>query len=168
MNGLNDHEVLVNRETYGSNKLPEPKLKKWWNFAADALSEKITLILIAIAVVQIILGAVGVMGISEPIMILIVLAIVTGIAVKTGLGVQKSEAELRAKTAVRYCTVIRNGKVQSINKDDLVVGDLVCVGSGQEEKKDSLIRYPFRQLKYRPVFARRAEKIKLRKKDEDV
>ena len=43
-----------------------------------------------------------------------------------------------------------------------------CVGSGQEEKKDSLIRYPFRQLKYRPVFARRAEKIKLRKKDEDV
>lgn len=43
-----------------------------------------------------------------------------------------------------------------------------CVGSGREEKKDSLIRYPFRQLKYRPVFARRAEKIKLRKKDEDV
>ena len=40
-----------------------------------------------------------------------------------------------------------------------------CVGSGQEEKKDSLIRYPFRQLKYRPVFARRAEKIKLRKKE---
>lgn len=139
MNGLNDHEVLVNREKYGSNKLPEPKLKKWWNFAAEALSEKITLILIAIAVVQIILGAVGVMGISEPIMILIVLAIVTGIAVKTGLGVQKSEAELRAKTAVRYCTVIRNGKVQSINKDDLVVGDLVCVGSGQEIFADGYI-----------------------------
>lgn len=35
-----------------------------------------------------------------------------------------------------------------------------CVGSGQEEKKDSLIRYPFRQLKYRPVFARKAGKNK--------
>ena len=65
-------------------------------------------------------------------MILVVLAIVTCIAVKTGLGVQKSAAELRAKTSVRYCDVIRDGKVQTINKDELVVGDLVCVGMGQE------------------------------------
>ncbi|MDU2210824.1 MAG: HAD-IC family P-type ATPase, partial [Eubacterium sp.] len=65
-------------------------------------------------------------------MILVVLAIVTCIAVKTGLGVQKSAAELRAKTSVRYCDVIRDGKVQTINKDELVVGDIVCVGMGQE------------------------------------
>ena len=72
------------------------------------------------------------MDLSDPIMILVVLAIVTCIAVKTGLGVQKSAAELRAKTSVRYCDVIRDGKVQTINKDELVVGDLVCVGMGQE------------------------------------
>ncbi len=42
------------------------------------------------------------------------------------------------------------------------------VRSGQGDKKDSLIRYPFRLLKYRPVFARKAEKIKLRKRDDDV
>lgn len=72
------------------------------------------------------------MDLSDPIMILVVLAIVTCIAVKTGLGVQKSAAELRAKTSVRYCDVIRDGKVQTINKDELVVGDLGCVGMGQE------------------------------------
>lgn len=132
MNGLSSKEVLKSRELYGSNKLPEPKLDKWYDFAKEALSEKITMILIAIAVLQLFLGVMGVMDLSDPIMILVVLAIVTCIAVKTGLGVQKSAAELRAKTSVRYCDVIRDGKVQTINKDELVVGDLVCVGMGQE------------------------------------
>lgn len=132
MNGLSSKEVLESRKLYGSNKLPEPEMKKWYDFAKEALSEKITMILIAIAVLQLFLGFMGVMELSDPIMILVVLAIVTVIAVKTGLGVQKSAAELRAKTAVRYCDVIRDGKVQTINKDELVVGDLVCVGMGQE------------------------------------
>ena len=132
MIGLSSKEVLKSRELHGSNKLPEPKLDKWYDFAKEALSEKITMILIAIAVLQLFLGVMGVMDLSDPIMILVVLAIVTCIAVKTGLGVQKSAAELRAKTSVRYCDVIRDGKVQTINKDELVVGDLVCVGMGQE------------------------------------
>lgn len=132
MNGLSSKEVIKSRELHGSNKLPEPKLDKWYDFAKEALSEKITMILIAIAVLQLFLGVMGVMDLSDPIMILVVLAIVTCIAVKTGLGVQKSAAELRAKTSVRYCDVIRDGKVQTINKDELVVGDLVCVGMGQE------------------------------------
>lgn len=132
MNGLSSKEVLKSRELHGSNKLPEPKLDKWYDFAKEALSEKITMILIAIAVLQLFLGVMGVMDLSDPIMILVVLAIVTCIAVKTGLGVQKSAAELRAKTSVRYCDVIRDGKVQTINKDELVVGDIVCIGMGQE------------------------------------
>ena len=132
MKGLTDEQVLKNRKLYGSNKLPDPPVKKWYDFAKDALSEKITLILIAIAVLQLVLGFLGVMELSEPLMILMVLGIVTGIAVKTGLGVQKSAMELRAKTSVRYCDVIRNGVVKTINKDDLVVGDVVCVRLGQE------------------------------------
>ena len=139
MNGLSSSEVLRSREMHGSNKLPEPRMKKWYDFAKEALSEKITMILIAIAVLQLFLGFMGVMELSDPIMILVVLAIVTVVAVKTGLGVQKSAAELRAKTSVRYCDVIRDGKVQTINKDELVVGDLVCVGMGQEIFADGYI-----------------------------
>ena len=139
MNGLSSKEVLESRKLYGSNKLPEPEMKKWYDFAKEALSEKITMILIAIPVLQLFLGFMGVMELSDPIMLLVVLAIVTGIAVKTGLGVQKSAAELRAKTAVRYCDVIRDGKVQTINKDELVVGDIVCIGMGQEIFADGYI-----------------------------
>lgn len=138
-NGLKSSEVEVSRTTYGSNKLPEPELKKWYHFAKEALTEPITMILIIIALFQLVLGAMGVMSLSEPVMIIVVLAIVTGIAIKTGLGVQKSAAELRAKTAVRYCDVIRDGSVQTINKDDLVVGDLVLLRTGQEIFADGFI-----------------------------
>ena len=138
-NGLKNSEVEVSRATYGSNKLPEPELKKWYHFAKEALTEPITMILIIIALFQLVLGAMGVMSLSEPVMIIVVLAIVTGIAIKTGLGVQKSAAELRAKTAVRYCDVIRDGNVQTINKDDLVVGDLVLLRTGQEIFADGFI-----------------------------
>ena len=139
MKGLTNEQVKMSREKYGSNKLPEPKLKKWYEFAIEALTEKITLILITIAVLQLVLGFMGVMDMTDPIMILIVLGIVTAIAVKTGLGVQKSAAELRAKTSTRYCSVIRDGRVQTINKNDLVVGDVVCIESGQEIFADGYI-----------------------------
>lgn len=139
MTGLTKQQVIESRERYGSNKLPEPKLKSWFDFAKEALSEKITLILIAIAVLQLVLAFMGVMEYSEPIMIMLVLGIVTSIAIKTGLGVQKSATELRMKTAVRYCDVIRDGQVQTINKDDIVVGDIVCLGMGQEVFADGYI-----------------------------
>ena len=139
MNGLSSKEVSQSRALHGSNKLPEPEMKKWYHFAKEALTEPITMILIAIAVFQMILGIIGVAEISEPIMIIVVLSIVTGIAIKTGLGVQKSAAELRAKTSLRYCDVIRDGKLQTINKDDLVVGDLVIIRTGQEIFADGYI-----------------------------
>ena len=139
MEGLNSNQVLENRRKYGSNKLPEPQMKKWYDFAKEALTEKITMILIAIAVLQLVLAGLGVMELSEPIMIIFVLAIVTGIAIKTGLGVQKSSAELRAKSSVRYCDVIRDGKTITINKDDIVVDDVVLVRTGDEIFADGYI-----------------------------
>lgn len=132
MTGLTEEQVLKNRKLYGSNKLPDPPMKKWYDFAKDALSEDFTMILIAITVLQLVLGFLGVMELSESLMILMVLVIVTGIAVKTGLGVQAAAEELRMRTSIRHCNVIRNGVVKSINTNDLVVGDVVCIQMGQE------------------------------------
>jgi len=139
MTGLTDAQVAEQREKFGSNKLPEPKQKKWYHFAAEALSEKITLVLIVIAVVQLVLAILGVMEISEPVMIGLVLGIVTAIAVRTGLGVQKSATELRKKSSLRYCDVLRNGHIVTINKDELVVGDIVLIETGKEIFADGYI-----------------------------
>ncbi|MBE6573259.1 MAG: cation-transporting P-type ATPase [Ruminococcaceae bacterium] len=139
MKGLTEKQVIESKEKYGSNKLPEPKMKKWYDFAKEALSETLTRILIMIALLQLLLAILGVMEYSEPIMIMLLLGIITAIAVKTGLGVQKSSAELRRKTSERFCDVIRDGKLQSINKDELVVGDIALVGFGQEIFADGYI-----------------------------
>ena len=70
--GLTEEEVRRSREEHGSNKLPDPELKKWWEFALDALKEPITVILIVITIVTLILSILGVEHISGPILTLIV------------------------------------------------------------------------------------------------
>lgn len=137
--GLQKNEVEDMRAKYGSNKLPEPPLKKWYEFALEALTDKINLVLIAIAVVQLVLAIGGFMEFADPVMILAVLGIVVSIAVKTGLGIQKSNAELKKKTSTRYCQVIRDGQTVTINKDDIVVGDIVKLETGQDIYADGYI-----------------------------
>lgn len=132
MKGLTEKQVIENREKYGSNKLPEPKMKKWHEFAKEAMTEKINMLMIMMSIVLIGLAVMGVSGFAEPMVMLGLIILLTVISTKTNLAVQRSAAELRAKTAVRYCDVIRDGKVRTINTDEIVVGDIVCVGMGQE------------------------------------
>lgn len=127
------------RQKFGSNKLPEPPKKKWYQFAKDALMDHINLVLIAIAVVQLILAFAGFMEFTDPVMIITVLGIVVAIAVKTGLGIQKSNRELKAKTSTRYCQILRDGQWATLNKNDIVVGDLVKLETGQEIYADGYI-----------------------------
>ena len=137
--GLTEEEVKRSREEHGSNKLPDPELTKWWEFALDALKEPITVILIVITIITLILSILGVEHISGPILTLIVIGLVTGIAVKTNTAIQKSSENLRRKTATRYCEVIRDGEVKTINADDLVVGDITMVTLGQEIHADGYL-----------------------------
>lgn len=138
-NGLTKDQVIQSREKNGSNKLPDPRHKKWYEFAVDALKEKINLVLIALACIFLVLVGFGVQEISDPVMIILVLLLVTSLSVNTGLKVAKMTNALRSKSSVRYCSVIRDGAVQTINKDELVVGDLVIVESGQEIYADGYI-----------------------------
>lgn len=137
--GLTEEQVKQSRKVHGSNKLPEPKQKTWVDFLKDTLSDSITRILIVMAAIFFLLAFLGVGEISEPIMILVVLGIVCALNIRTGLGIQKSNNELKAKTAIRYCNVVRNGSIVQINKDDIVAGDIVCLEMGQEIFADGYI-----------------------------
>ena len=68
---------------------------------------------------------------SEPIGVAVVLLAIAFIGMNTGLKSQKSAKELKDRTSVHYCNVIRDGKVEHINSNDLVVGDLVIIQSGE-------------------------------------
>lgn len=139
LNGLNDQQVEESRKKYGSNKLPEPKQKTWFDFLKETLKDKISILLIMMAGVFFALAILGVESFSEPVIIMIVLGIVSVLGVRMNLSIQKSNNKLRAKTAIRYCNVIRNGSVVKINKDDIVIGDIVCLEMGQEIFADGYV-----------------------------
>lgn len=140
MKGLTNEQVKMSLEKYGSNKLPEPKLKKWYEFAIENIfGDKTLMLLLALSAYEIFAAVFGLASFSEPIMVILVISLCTYIGVKMALGIQKSTQELRAKTSTRYCDVIRDGQVQTINKDNLVVGDVVCIGTGQEIYADGYI-----------------------------
>jgi calcium-translocating P-type ATPase len=140
LKGLTNEQVKMSREKYGSNKLPEPKLKKWYEFAIENIfGDKTLMLLLALSAYEIFAAVFGLASFSEPIMVILVISLCTYIGVKMALGIQKSTQELRAKTSTRYCDVIRDGQVQTINKDNLVVGDVVCIGTGQEIYADGYI-----------------------------
>lgn len=90
-------------------------------------------------VVFTILAVSGQGSFSEPLGIFVVLLAIAIISTRTGLKSQKSTKELKDKTAVHYCNVMRDGEIQHINTDDLVVGDVVCIESGEAIYADGFL-----------------------------
>lgn len=137
--GLTEEQVKQSRKVHGSNKLPEPKQKTWVDFLKESLSETITRILLVLAVVMFFLGVLGVGEFTDPIMIALLVAVVSYIGIKTNLGIIKANNKLKAQIATRYCNVLRNGAIVQINKNDIVVGDVVCLEMGQDVFADGYI-----------------------------
>lgn len=139
LNGLNDQQVEESRKKYGSNKLPEPKQKTWFDFLKDTLKEDVNITLIVMAAILLVLAFLGVQSFVDPVMIILLLGVVSALGIKLGLSVIKANNELKAKISIKYCNVIRNGSIVKINKDDIVVGDIVCLELGQEIPADGYI-----------------------------
>lgn len=131
MNGLTSAEVVKSRQKYGSNKLPERKLKTGFQFFMETFKDRLNQILLAMMIVFTILAVFGQGSYSEPIGVAVVLLAIAFIGMNTGLKSQKSAKELKDRTSVHYCNVVRDGKIEHINANELVVGDLVIIQSGE-------------------------------------
>ena len=89
--GLCSSEVQSQREKFGTNKLPEPELQTTLDFVKDALfSDKIVILLMVMALIQLFLAITGFGVFSEPVMIAVVLGIITVSGAKPGKGAQDS------------------------------------------------------------------------------
>lgn len=131
MYGLKSSEVEKQREKYGSNKLPEKKLKTGFQFFMETFEDRLNQILLAMMIVFTVLAVFGQGSCSEPIGVAVVLLAIAFIGMNTGLKSQKSTKELKDKTSIHYCNVVRDKKIEHINTDDIVVGDLVIIQSGE-------------------------------------
>ncbi len=129
--GLTNKQVIINRKKYGTNKLPEKKLKTGFQFFMETFKDKLNQILLGMMILLAVMAAFGQGSYSEPIGVAIVLLVIALINMRTGLKSQRNEKELKDRTSIRYCNVIRDGKVEHINVVDLVVGDRMIIQAGE-------------------------------------
>ena len=129
--GLTSQQVLDSRAKHGSNKLSEKKLKTAFDFFKETFEDRLNQILVAMMLVFTVLACSGQGSFSEPLGIFVVLLAIAVISTRTGLKSQKSAKELKDKTSIHYCNVLRDGQIQHINTDEIVVSDVVHIESGE-------------------------------------
>ena len=139
MIGLTSAQVAASRKKFGTNTIPGVQPKTAWQFFLEMFQDKINLILLGMLVLFLMLAVVGFGGYLEPIGVGVVLLCVGIIGTATKLKAQKYSLELKNKTSVRFAFVLRNGKVKTIKTDDIVVGDVVFLQSGETVPADGYV-----------------------------
>ena len=127
--GLNKEEVQKRQEKYGLNQLKAAKKKTLLQRFADQFKDFSIIVLIIAAIVS---GAVGIAegeGITDTIIILIVVIVNAIIGVSQESKAEKSLEALQ-KLTDHASKVIRNGEVIVIPAKELVPGDIVVLDTG--------------------------------------
>ena len=128
-NGLNDNQVEKKREQFGKNELQEKKKKSLILKFLEQFKDFMIIVLIIAAIIS---GAVGIAngeGITDTIIILIVVVVNAIIGVAQENKAEKSLEALQ-KLSSHAAKVIRNGKLTVVPSKDLVPGDVVVLETG--------------------------------------
>ncbi len=137
-NGLCSNEAERRLEANGKNKLAAAKGKSVIRRFLEQLADPMIIILLAAALISGVLAVVENEGFADVIIILVV------VFVNAILGVyQESKAEkaIEALQEMSASTskVLRDGKVQIIHSEDLVVGDVILLEAGDAVPADARI-----------------------------
>ena len=149
MTGLNSSQVEASRKAHGSNVIPDSEPTTFWAEFKDALGDPMIKILMAIAALMIGLFVLGDnclkvipgidQGIFEPIGTLIAVFLVATISAKTAVGSDQKYRDLKSRSEKDKVKVIRDGKTQVIDADDIVVDDIVLLQSGDKIPADGTL-----------------------------
>lgn len=136
--GLSSKEVINRRNKYGSNKLTSKSKNSFIKLVFESLSDpiiKILLIALAIKVIFLFKDS----DIYETVGIFIAIFLATIISTLSEYGSEKAFEKLNEENSIIKVKVLRNSKKATINIDELVVGDIVYLESGDKVPADSII-----------------------------
>ena len=139
LQGLNDQEVLDNRQKFGDNKIIEAEPETFLDKFKDSFGDPMIKLLIAIACIMAIMAFLGYAEWGELIGIVISVLLVTGISAKTEMSSDNEYRKLKDGTKKELCKVYRNGKIVEIEVDDVVVGDRIIIQSGDKIPADGVL-----------------------------
>lgn len=137
--GLNDSQVIDSRKKYGANSIPEAAPETFWEKFKGNLDDPMLKLLMAICGIMFIMFFFGQAEIFEPIGTLAAIMLVACISAKTEMASDKAYRELKDSVPKEKVKVHRNGVVSLVNMDDIVVGDIVVLQSGDKIPADGYI-----------------------------
>ena len=131
--GLTDEQVLLSRKKYGQNKFDYKKENVVLDAIINLIKEPMIILLFIAALIYFISGEVG-DGIFLSAAIMIVSLITLFQESRSRNALQKLK-----ELSQPNCTVIRNGKTETIKSIDLVIGDNLIVEEGTSITADGVI-----------------------------
>lgn len=122
--GLTTESVLQKQTEYGKNKLDEVKKKPAWLMFVNQFRDFMIIVLITAAIVS---GVIGDLTDTVIILVIVILNAILGFVQE-----YRAEKALEAlkKMAALNASVIRDGKIQSVDAEELVPGDVVILETG--------------------------------------
>lgn len=133
--GLTDQQVLSSRKKNGANILTPPKRESLWKLFFEKFEDPIIRILLIAAFLSLGISFVH-HSYAETIGIFCAILLATGIAFWFEMDANKKFDILNLVNDDTLIKVIRNGNVCEVPKKDIVIGDIVILGTGDEIPAD--------------------------------
>ncbi len=138
LNGLSNKEVEMQRKKYGSNSLTEVKKRSFWRLLLESLGDpiiKILLVALAVKVVFLFRD----FDWFETLGILIAIFLASFISSISEYGSEETFKKLQEETESILVKVKREGKILEVKIEEIVVGDIVLLGSGDMVPADGIL-----------------------------
>lgn len=133
--GLSDEEVIRQRSQYGENTLTPPQRDPIWKLYLEKFKDPVIKILLVAAALSLGISVVE-NEYAETVGIIFAIFLATGIGFYFEYDASKKFDLLSAVGEETPVKVLRNGKVQSISRSEIVVGDVVMIENGEEIPAD--------------------------------
>ena len=144
--GLSSSEVEKSRQEYGSNKLSETAGETFFEKLKGNFDDPMIKILVVALFVNIVIFFLGLFGIIEssvewyePVGIAVAVLLATFVSTISEYNNENAFQKLQDEASKILCKVYRNGVVEEIAIDDIVVGDYIMLQSGDKIPADGVI-----------------------------
>ena len=136
--GLSEREVEFSREKYGKNSLSVRPTRSFISHFFSNLGDPVIKILLAALAVNLVFVFRG-GDIAETVGIAISIFLAAFISTLSERGGESAFKRLSEKCAAEQVRVRRGGKIYSIPIEDVVVGDILLVGAGEQIAADGIL-----------------------------
>lgn len=135
MNGLTKNEVIESRKKYGTNEITMGKKDSFFGLFLESLGDPIIkILLIALAIKTLFLFQD--FDWYETIGIVIAIILASLISTISEYGSSKAFDRMMRDASRIKCRVMREGRVQEVYANEIVVGDILCLESGDKVGAD--------------------------------